>query len=92
MGAVREAVGDRAAVYLDGGIRSGAHIAAALAAGADAVLVGRAYVFGLMGGGEAGAFKAGQMLLSGLARTMALLGAPTIGDLTPELVHVPSRD
>ncbi len=92
LAAVREAVGDRAAVYLDGGIRSGVHIAAALAAGADAVFVGRAYVYGLMAGGEAGALRAGRMLQSGLARTMALLGAPTTGDLTADMVHAPARD
>lgn len=92
LGAVRGAVGDRAAVYLDGGVRSGAHIAAALAAGADTVFVGRAYVYGLMAGGEAGALRAGRMLQSGLARTMALLGAATIGDLTADMVHVPGRD
>ncbi|MDX2376355.1 alpha-hydroxy-acid oxidizing protein [Microbacterium sp. LRZ72] len=86
---VRDAVGDRTEVYVDGGIRSGTHIAAARAAGADAVFVGRPYVYGLMAGGEAGAVRAGRMLQTGLERTMALLGAPAVENLVPEMLAPP---
>ncbi len=53
------AVGDRAEVFLDGGILSGADIVAAVALGADATLVGRAFLYGLMAGGQEGVVKAG---------------------------------
>ena len=52
--AIMAAVGDRAEVYLDGGVLSGADVIAAVALGADAVMVGRAYLYGLMAGGERG--------------------------------------
>jgi L-lactate dehydrogenase (cytochrome) len=51
---VAAAVGDRVEVYIDGGITSGADVVAALAFGARGVLVGRAYLYGLMAGGEDG--------------------------------------
>ena len=55
---VAEAVGDRTQVWVDTGIMSGADIVAALALGADATLVGRAYLYGLMAGGERGVDRA----------------------------------
>ncbi|WP_246004156.1 alpha-hydroxy-acid oxidizing protein [Nocardioides marmoriginsengisoli] len=51
---MRSEVGDRAQVFVDGGIMSGADVVAALALGADAVLIGRAYLYGLMAAGETG--------------------------------------
>lgn len=52
--AVVDAVGDRAEVFLDGGVRGGADVAAAVAMGARAVFVARPYLYALMAGGEAG--------------------------------------
>lgn len=72
--AVAEAVAGRAAVLMDGGIRRGADIARALARGADAVMVGRAVLYGLAAGGEAGAAAALAILAEEFARTMRLLG------------------
>ena len=79
--AVREAVDGRAEVWLDTGILSGADIVAALALGADACLVGRAYLYGLMAGGERGVQRAVDILRDGLVRTMQLLGVRSVTDL-----------
>jgi L-lactate dehydrogenase (cytochrome) len=81
--AVVDAVGDRAEVMLDSGIRTGSDVAAAVALGATAVLVGRAYLYGLMVGGRRGVDTALGFLTDELAHTMALLGAPTVADLHP---------
>jgi L-lactate dehydrogenase (cytochrome) len=87
--AVREAVGTDAEVYLDTGIMSGADIVAALALGADACLVGRAYLYGLMAGGERGVARAAEILTTEVRRTMALLGVPSVADLHPSHVRLP---
>ena len=86
--AVVAAVGDRVEVLMDGGVRSGADVVAAIALGAKAVLVGRAYLFGLMAGGEAGVQRAFDLLAEDVRRTMQLLGVTTIGELTPDLVRL----
>jgi L-lactate dehydrogenase (cytochrome) len=86
---VRKAVGTDAEIYLDTGIMSGADIVASLALGADACLVGRAYLYGLMAGGERGVARATQILTQEIRRTMALLGVRRIADLTPEHVRLP---
>jgi L-lactate dehydrogenase (cytochrome) len=82
------AVGDRLEVYIDGGILHGADMIAAVAMGARAVLVGRAYLYGLMAGGERGVARAGTMLRKEAVRTMQLLGVPSIGDLTSNRVRL----
>ena len=87
---VRDAVGDTAAVFLDGGVRSGADIAAAVALGANAVFVGRAYLYGLMAGGEAGVRRALTILHTELARTLQLLGVRDTGHLNRDYVRVNS--
>jgi L-lactate dehydrogenase (cytochrome) len=87
--AVRKAVGTEAEVYLDTGIMSGADIVAALALGADACLVGRAYLYGLMAGGERGVARAAEILTTEVRRTMALLGVPSVADLNPSHVRLP---
>lgn len=81
------AVGDRVEVWMDTGVRSGADIAAAVAMGADLVLVGRAYLYGLMAGGEAGVQRAFDLLSADLVRTMALLGVTRIADLNASQVR-----
>ena len=83
---VAEAVGGRAEVYLDGGIRRGADIAKALALGARAVLTGRAPIFGLAAAGEDGVHRVLELLREELALTLALLGCSSPDQLTS--VHV----
>jgi L-lactate dehydrogenase (cytochrome) len=84
-------VGERAEVWLDTGVMNGADIVAGMALGADLVLVGRAYLFGLMAGGERGVDRAAEILSREVARTMRLLGAARISDLSPELVRLPQQ-
>jgi L-lactate dehydrogenase (cytochrome) len=85
---VATAVGDRAEVYIDGGVLSGADVIAAVAMGARAVLVGRAYLYGLMAGGERGVARAGEMLRTEAARTMQLLGVQEVKDLDSRRVRL----
>ena len=86
-----DAVGDRAEVYLDGGVLNGADVVAAVAMGARAVLVGRAYLYGLMAGGERGVARAGAILTKELTRTMQLLGARCIDDLDTSRARLRDR-
>jgi L-lactate dehydrogenase (cytochrome) len=88
--AVVDAVGDRCEVLLDTGVRNGADIAAAVALGAQAVMVGRAYLYGLMAGGVDGVDRAAAILHDGLERTLRLLGVTSVDGLGPE--HVRRRD
>ncbi|WP_448627978.1 alpha-hydroxy acid oxidase [Geodermatophilus sp. URMC 64] len=82
--AVVQAVGDRAEVFVDGGVVDGADVVAAVALGARACLIGRAYLYGLMAGGERGVQRAADILAREIARTMQLLGVSTVAELTPE--------
>jgi 4-hydroxymandelate oxidase len=84
-GVVR-AVDDAIPVLVDGGIRRGTDIAKALILGADAVLVGRPAIWGLAVAGPAGVQWVVETLWSELAMAMGLLGAPTIADLTADLL------
>jgi isopentenyl diphosphate isomerase/L-lactate dehydrogenase-like FMN-dependent dehydrogenase len=79
--AVAGAVGDRAEVLLDGGVRRGTDIVKALALGADAVLVGRPYLYGLAVAGEAGAAHVMEILRAELERTLALMGVGSVAEL-----------
>lgn len=85
---IAEAVKGKTTIFLDGGIRRGGDIIKALCLGADAVLVGRAYVYGLVMGGEAGVAKALDILRADMLRTMKLLGAEKLSDLNRELVFM----
>ncbi len=82
------AVEGRAAVLLDTGIMHGGDIVAAVANGADAVLVGRAYLYGLMAGGRAGVARSLEILTSQFTRTMQLLGLTSPSELTPEHARI----
>ncbi|MGV9793881.1 alpha-hydroxy acid oxidase [Gordonia sp. NPDC003422] len=73
----------RTEIILDTGIMSGADIVAAIALGADFTLVGRAYLYGLMAGGEAGVDRMIAILTEQIERTMRLLGVATLDDLNP---------
>ena len=75
------AVGGRGAVFVDGGVLSGYDVAAAVALGADGVFVARAYLYGLMAGGEAGVAKVLSLLGDELTNAMQLLGAVSVPDL-----------
>ena len=85
---VVHAVGDRAEVLVDGGVLSGGDVVAAVALGARAVLVGRAYLYGLMAGGERGVQRAADILAAEVRSTMALLGVTDVGALRPEHVRL----
>lgn len=76
-------VGDRTEVILDTGIMSGADIVASIALGARFTLVGRAYLYGLMAGGEAGVDRMIAILAEQIARTMRLLGVASLDELEP---------
>ena len=86
---VVDTVGDRIEVWMDTGIMTGADIVAAIALGAKTALVGRAYLYGLMAGGEAGVTRAAEILAREIRRTMQLLGVRSIADLSREHVRLP---
>jgi L-lactate dehydrogenase (cytochrome) len=79
--AVREAVGPDVSLLVDSGVRHGSDIAVALALGADACAIGRAYLYGLMAGGQAGVDKALDILAGQFRRTMQLLGVRSVAEL-----------
>ncbi|MFM7536341.1 MAG: alpha-hydroxy-acid oxidizing protein [Acidimicrobiales bacterium] len=85
---VVDAVGTRCEVLVDGGVRSGADVAAAVALGARAVLVGRPYLYGLMAAGEDGVARAVEILQTGFVRTMQLLGVTEVAALDRSLVEL----
>jgi L-lactate dehydrogenase (cytochrome) len=81
-----EAVGSKTEVMFDGGIRTGADLMRALALGARSCLIGRAYVYGLGAGGQAGVAKAIEILRKELDITMALCGVSRIEDIGPHVI------
>ncbi len=87
---VVDVVGDRTEVWMDTGIMTGADIVAAIALGAKTTLVGRAYLYGLMAGGEAGVARAADILTREIRRTMQLLGVRRVADLGRDQVRLPS--
>jgi L-lactate dehydrogenase (cytochrome) len=78
---VRDVVGPDVSVLVDSGVRHGSDIAVALALGADACAIGRAYLYGLMAGGEAGVDKALDILAGQFTRTLHLLGMGSAAEL-----------
>ena len=86
---VVEAVGDRVEVLMDGGVRRGSDVVKAICLGAKAVLVGRAYAYGLGAAGGPGVARAIEILRSDLIRTLKLLGCPSINELDRSYVEVP---
>jgi 4-hydroxymandelate oxidase len=88
---VVEAVDGRAEIFLDGGVRRGTDVLKAVALGARAVLIGRPILWGLACDGQVGAERVLSILRGEIDLAMALAGAPTIADLTRDLVTLPSR-
>ena len=88
---VRKAVGKKGKgtqIYIDGAIMSGADVLAAIALGADAVLIGRAYLYGAMAAGREGVQKVVNTLRFEMETAMKLMGARHIDELTPEFVSI----
>jgi L-lactate dehydrogenase (cytochrome) len=88
---VVDAVAGRAEVYLDGGIRRGSDVVKALCLGARAVLVGRAYAYGLGAAGGPGVLRAIEILRSGVVRTLRLLGCRDVSALDRSYVEFSGR-
>ena len=84
--AIAAAVGKKLAVLLDGGVRRGVDILKARALGAQAVLTGRATLFGAMAGGEPGALRALEILATELERAMKLCGVRSSAEIGPHLL------
>ncbi len=83
------AVGGRAEVLMDGGVRRGADVVKALALGARAVLVGRPYLYGLAAGGAAGVRRVLELLKGEIDHALALVGVPRVGELDRSVVRWP---
>ncbi len=83
---VADAIGGRAEIYCDGGVRRGSDILKAVALGADACMIGRPYFYALGAGGEQGVDWVLDFLKSGLRQTMALSGTRTIDQISSDLV------
>jgi len=88
--AVADAVGTQAEVLLDGGIRRGSDVVKALALGARAVMIGRAYLWGLAANGSAGVKNVFDVLGGGIDSTLLALGRPSVHDLSPDDIIVPA--
>jgi L-lactate dehydrogenase (cytochrome) len=86
---VVEAVGEKIEVLMDGGVRRGSDVVKALCLGARAVLVGRAYVYGLAAGGKGGVARAIEILRKDTERTLKLLGCGSVGELGGEYLNLP---
>jgi L-lactate dehydrogenase (cytochrome) len=84
------AVNGQADVLIDGGIRRGSDIVKAICLGARAVLVGRAYAYGLAAAGQAGVARALEILRADVERTLRLLGCPSIAALDASYVEAPA--
>jgi L-lactate dehydrogenase (cytochrome) len=85
---VVQAVGSQVEVLMDGGIRRGSDIIKAICLGARAVLVGRAYAYGLAAAGEAGVTRALEILRADVERTLRLLGCPSVDQLDRSYLNV----
>jgi isopentenyl diphosphate isomerase/L-lactate dehydrogenase-like FMN-dependent dehydrogenase len=88
---VREVIGVKGSgpqIYVDGAIMSGADCLAAIALGADAVLIGRAYLYGAMAGGKNGVQKVVDILRFEMETAMKLMGAKNLTELSPEFINI----
>ena len=87
--AIAEAVGDQIEVLLDGGIRRGSDVVKAVALGAKAVMIGRAYLWGLAAAGQPGVENVLDVLRAGIESALLALGRPSTSELTPDDLIVP---
>ena len=85
------AVGGQTEVLMDGGVRRGSDVVKALCLGARAVLIGRAYAYGLAAAGEAGVARAIKILRDDVERTLRLLGCGSVAELNGSYVEFPSE-
>ena len=85
---IADALGDRVEIILDGGIRRGTDVIKALSLGATAVMIGRAYLFGLGAGGEAGVDRALQLLSAEIKRNLMLIGCASIKQLGRKYLRI----
>jgi (S)-mandelate dehydrogenase len=83
---IAKAVGDRLAVIVDSGFRRGTDVIKAIALGAHAVMLGRATLYGLAAGGEAGARRAISILTSEIDRTLGQLGCRSIAEVGAQVL------
>ena len=88
---VVKAVNGQVEVLMDGGVRRGSDVVKALCLGARAVLVGRAYGYGLGAAGEAGVSRAVEILKADLERTLRLLGCPSVRELDSSFIEAPAN-
>lgn len=88
--AIADAVGDQIEVLLDGGVRRGSDVVKALALGARAVMIGRAYLWGLAANGQAGVENVLDIMTGGIDSVLRGLGKASVHDLTAEDILVPS--
>jgi len=88
---VVDAADGRVEVLLDGGVRRGSDVAKALCLGAKAVLIGRAYAYGLGAAGEAGVARAIDIIRTDFVRTLKLLGCGSAAELDESFVDVPAE-
>jgi L-lactate dehydrogenase (cytochrome) len=87
-----DAVAGRAEVILDGGVRRGADVVKALALGARACMIGKAFNYGVAAAGQTGVEKAIDILQTEIDRTLALIGRPTLADLDRSAVSMRPND
>jgi L-lactate dehydrogenase (cytochrome) len=85
---VVNAVGGQVEVLMDGGIRRGSDVVKAICLGARAVLIGRAYAYGLAAAGAAGVERALEILRADLDRTLRLLGCQSVAGLDPSYLNI----
>jgi len=85
------AVNGQAEVLMDGGVRRGSDIVKAICLGARAVLLGRAYAFGLAAAGKAGVTRALEILRDDVERTLRLLGCPSVSALNSSYLNIPKH-
>jgi L-lactate dehydrogenase (cytochrome) len=88
---ILDAVGNKIEVHLDSGIRSGQDVLKALAIGATATHIGRAYIYGLGAMGEAGVFKSLEIIQKELDISMGLCGVRRIDELSPDTLLIPKN-
>ena len=91
--AVRTAIGPKGSspeIYIDGAIMSGADCLAAVALGADAVLIGRAYLYGAMAAGKNGVEKVVEILKFEMETALKLMGAKNLSELSPDFINIRS--